>query len=73
MSTINSLFYDVAQPSALSTLRKLRLETAKNKSADVIKAWLKKQDAYTLHRRVKNSFSRNSYTVSNVMDFGNAI
>jgi len=50
MSTISRLNYDIARPSAFSTLRKLRLATAKKKSADVIKAWLEKQDAYTLHR-----------------------
>jgi len=37
-------------------------------SADVIKAWLEIQDAYTLHRPVRKLFARNPYTVSNIMD-----
>jgi len=69
MSTINRLYYDVARPSAFSTLRKLQLATAGQKnSADVIKSWIENQDAYTLHRPVRKRFARNPYTVSNVMD-----
>jgi len=68
MSTISRLYYDIARPSAFSTLRKLRVATAKNKSADVIKAWLEKQDAYTLHRPERKRFARNPYTVFNVLD-----
>jgi len=33
-----------------------------------LKAWLEKQDAYTLHRPVKKRFARNPYSVNNVMD-----
>jgi len=34
---------------------------------DVIRAWLEKQDAYTLHRQVRKRFARNPYTVSKMM------
>jgi len=68
ISTISRLLYDDAGPSTLSTIRKLRLATANKMSADVIKAWLEKQDAYTLHRPVRERFASNPYTVSNVMD-----
>ena len=68
MSTISRLYYDVFRPSALSTLRNLWLQRAKKYSADVIKAWLEKPDAYTLHRPVRKLFARNPHTVSNVMD-----
>ena len=73
MSNISGLYYDFARPSAFSTLRKLRLATAGMKgkppppSADVIKAWLEKQDVYTLHRPVRKRFTSNPYAVSNVM------
>jgi len=57
----------------LSRLRKFRLaataaKKGKPKSADVSRAWLEKQDAYTLHRSVRKRFARNPYTVYNVMD-----
>jgi len=33
-----------------------------------MRAWLEKQDAYTLHRPVKKRFARKPYSVNNVMD-----
>jgi hypothetical protein len=33
-----------------------------------IKAWLLKQDAYTLHRGVRKRFPRNPYSVNNIND-----
>jgi len=33
-----------------------------------IKAWLLKQDAYTLHRPVRKRFPRNPYSVNNIND-----
>jgi hypothetical protein len=33
-----------------------------------IKAWLLKQDAYTLHRGVRKRFPMNHYTVNNIND-----
>ena len=33
-----------------------------------IKAWLEKEDAYTLHMPVRKHFPRNPYTVNKVMD-----
>jgi len=40
----------------------------KKKSFDVIRAWLQKQDVYTLHRPVRERFARNLYTVTKLMD-----
>jgi len=37
------------------------------KSFDVIRAWLEKDDAYTLHRLVRKRFASNPYTVTKVM------
>jgi len=33
-----------------------------------MRAWIEKQDHYTLHRPVKKRFARNPYAVNNVMD-----
>ena len=70
---INKLYYyDPARPSGFWTLPKLRLATAgqkkKKESVDVIRAWLEKQDAFTLHIPVRKRFARSPYTVTNVMD-----
>jgi len=64
------LYYDSARPTAFSTLRKLGV-ALKNK-LDNIRDWLEKQDAYTLHRRIRKRFARYPYTVINVMESGNA-
>jgi len=68
MTTITRLYYDVARPSAFSTLRKLQSATAKKRKPDVIRISLEKQFAYKLHRPVRKRFSHNPYTVSKVMD-----
>jgi transposase InsO family protein len=60
-------YYDPARPSAYSTLEKL-VAAVKKKSADDVRAWLERQDAYTLHRRVVRRFPRNPYSVNNMMD-----
>ena len=59
------LYYDPARPSAFSTLEKLR---AAVKYKRFVRAWLEKQDAYTLHRQVRKCFPRYRYSVTNVMD-----
>jgi hypothetical protein len=68
------LFYDPTRPSAFSTLQKLQtavVATRKPKKSSRkpqdVKAWLEKQDAYTLHRHVRKRFPRNPYTVNNMM------
>ena len=76
MASISDLCYDEASPAGFSTLRKLRAaevaesKTMKGKPQSVgsTKAWLKEQDAYTLHRPVMKRFARNPYTVTNVKD-----
>ena len=69
------LFYDVSKPSAFSTLAKLQAainEQAEGKRGSVplanTRAWLVRQDAYTLHRPLRKYFPRNPYVVSNVME-----
>jgi hypothetical protein len=62
-------YYDPARPSAYSTLEKLVVAVKrKKKSAGDIRAWLERQDAYTIHRRVIRRFPHNPYSVNNVMD-----
>jgi len=69
-ATSNRLYYDPARPTAFSTLRKLGVaeKNKRNIKLDDIRDWLKKQDAYTLHRPIRKRFARNPYTVNNVMD-----
>jgi hypothetical protein len=67
-----TLYYDPSNPSAFSTLAKLqaavRGEKGKQPSPRVTQDWLHQQDAYTLNKPVRKRFSRNPYSVTNVMD-----
>jgi len=63
------LYYDPTKVSAFSTLNKLRAAAKEKQKPQKMRAWLEKQDAYTLHRHVKNRFARNPYSVNNVIDF----
>jgi transposase InsO family protein len=65
---LSRLYYDPARPTAFSTLKKLKEEVGKRKTPADIKAWLEKQEAYTLHRKVRKRFPRNPYSVNNVHD-----
>jgi len=69
---ISRLYYDPSKPSAFSTRQKLQnalsQSTVKQKQKTDVKAWLLKQDAYTLHRPVRKRFPRNPYTVNNIND-----
>jgi len=62
-----ALYYNPEKSTAFSTLDKLTAALPKKNKSDV-KAWLQYQDAYTMHRPVRKRFSRNPYTVSNLMD-----
>ena len=68
------LYYDPARPTSFSTLNKLTAAaaTAVKPSTKLnkknLRAWLEKQDAYTLHRPIRRRFARNPYSVNNVMD-----
>ena len=76
---IRKLYFDPSKPSGFSTQQKLqnavtRRSTSKQKqktaraTAADIKAWLLKQDAYTLHRPVRKRFPGNPYTLNNIND-----
>jgi transposase InsO family protein len=62
----SKLYYDLTNPSAFATLKKL--QAASKKLPADIKTWLGKQDAYTLHRKVHKQFPRNLYSVNNIND-----
>jgi len=75
MASISDLYYDEGSPAGFWTLRKLReadlFESKKKRKPQSIaasRAWLEEQDAYTLHRPVRNCFARNPYTVTNVVN-----
>jgi len=67
------LYYDPAKPTAFSTLNKfaaaaaVKASTTKLNKKD-LRAWLEKQDPYTLHRPIRRYFARNPYSVNNVLD-----
>jgi len=65
------LYYDPAKPTAFSTLNKLAAAAVKTTSKlnkKNLRAWLEKQDPYTLHRPIRRCFARIPYSVNNVMD-----
>jgi len=63
------LYYDPAKPDAFSTLNKRAAVAVKTKKKKkILRAWLEKQDSYTLHRPIRRCFARNPYSVNNVMD-----
>jgi hypothetical protein len=64
---LHRLYYDPSKPSSFTTQQKLQSAVRKPVPAD-IKAWLLKQDVYTLHRGVRKRFPRNPYTVNNIND-----
>ena len=51
-----------------ATAKKNGKPTPKKKSVYAIRAWLEKQDDYTLHRPVRKRFARIPYSVTNVMN-----
>jgi len=68
---LRRLYSEPTAPSAFSSLHKLReavRHATKRKTPGQIKAWLETQDAYTMHRPVRERFPRNPYTVNNIDD-----
>ena len=63
------LYYEPANPSAFWNWQKIQrnVKNEKRPPGD-IRAWLEKQDAYTLHRPVRKRIARNAYSVNNVID-----
>ena len=64
------LYNDLAKPSAFSTFKNIRGSSKKeDKKLGDIRAWLEKQEAYTLHRTIRKRFARNSHSANIVLDF----
>lgn len=66
---LNNLYYDLSKPTAyvgshLSLLQSL----GKKFSAKNVENWLREQDAYNMHKRVRKNFQRRPYNVTNVND-----
>ena len=61
------LQFDPKCPSNFTTLIQLHA-AARGKMAAELKALLEAKDAYNLHRPVRKRFSRNTDTVTNIMD-----
>ena len=67
MANTRRLYYTPSLSSIFSTVKKIAAAT-ETKSKHAVKAWLLKEESYTLHRPVRKRFHRNPYTVTNVMD-----
>jgi transposase InsO family protein len=61
------VYYDPAHVAGFSSLDRLS-KAVKHGKRTAIKSWLEGQDAFTLHRPVRERFQWNPYTVDNFMD-----
>ena len=62
-----ALYYNPANPTAFSTLKKLSAAFPKKNKSDV-RPWPEQQESYSKHRPVTKRFLRNQYTLSKLMD-----
>jgi hypothetical protein len=77
LAFLRRLYFDPSKSSGFASQQKLHnaawqsrgKQKQKRAPAD-IKAWLLKQDAYTLHIALRKRFPRNPYTVNNINDVG---
>jgi len=63
----NRFYYEPAKQTAFSTLKKHGGAFKKKKNLSYIRAWLEKQDAYTLHLPIRRRFARKPSSVNNAM------
>jgi hypothetical protein len=61
---LSSIYFDVGHPSGFASAEKLKRASGLPKR--VVEAFLKRQDAYTLHKPVVRKFKRNRYIVHNM-------
>ena len=61
----SDLYYEPAEPSAFSSLKKQRMHGTKPSE---IKSSLEMQDAYTLHKPLRRQLPTNPYTINNFLD-----
>ena len=65
------LYFDPRLPSGFSNLKQLSAASRDKigKTTGELRAWLETQDAFNLHRPVREIFPCNPYGVNNNMDF----
>ena len=67
---LQSVYYDPSHPASYSGVDKLyRIIKSEGKfpiTRKAIKAWLRKQETYTLHRQVRRHFPRSRVIVSGI-------
>jgi hypothetical protein len=61
---LSRIYFDVGHPSGFASVDKLK--SASGLPKRVVEAFLKRQDAYTLHKPVIRKFKRNRYIVHNM-------
>lgn len=66
------VYYDPTNPSGFSGAQSLVSSVKTFHTGDVVKEWLKKQDAYTIHKPVTKHFTRNRYIVNNIFELWQA-
>ena len=74
LDMIKNLYYNPSGETAIGIYGQLlrKAETLSGAEPSAVKPFLEKQDAYTLHRPVRNQFPRNPYTFSKLLDVSEA-
>jgi len=67
--SLGKIYYDPKHQAGFSSSANL-VSAAKNNKRNV-EEWMSGQDTYTLHKRARKRFPRNSYTVTNIDDVWN--
>ena len=68
-SKFHQLFYDLTKSSAYAGSQNVVSESKKKKYCDKdVVEWLQEQDAYNLHKRLREKFEKRSYNVFNMND-----
>lgn len=72
MTDLATIYYDPSNPAGYSGVNSL-INSVKNRHPrSTVEDWLKKQDAYTIHKPVRKTFPRNKYIVSNMLELWQA-
>ena len=66
VTSLGKIYYDRKYTAGFSSAAKL-VSAAKSNTRNV-EEWLSSHDTYTLHKPVRETFPRNSYTVTNIDD-----
>uniref|UniRef100_A0A1Y1N5I8 Integrase catalytic domain-containing protein n=1 Tax=Photinus pyralis TaxID=7054 RepID=A0A1Y1N5I8_PHOPY len=69
---MESIYYDPSHPAGFGGVSSLSSALKNRYSTEDVKAWLQKQEAYTVHKPVKRKFQRNKYIVNNMFELWQA-